>query len=155
MRTRRCSPRRSAPSASAPGLGIYTTWSTSSATESFDPAAAVTLAVLKQKCEFKRIGVPTFAALAGATEELLADWQAMLGHQLPVLPPFESFWEALPEFFRWLEGGAEPAPLEAAPLRADEEVVRPAVAPCAARACGALPSSRPSGLPRRTGSVWT
>ena len=93
----------------------------------FRPAAAVTLTVLKQKCEFKRIGVPTLAALAGATEELVADWQAMLGHQLPVLPPFESFWEALPEFFRWLEDGAEPAPLVAAPLRADEEVVRPAV----------------------------
>jgi len=93
----------------------------------FRPAAAVTLDVLKQKCGFKRIGVPTLAALAGATEELLADWQAMLGHQLPVLPPFESFWDALPEFFRWLEGGAEPARLVTAPLRADEEVVRPAV----------------------------
>jgi len=93
----------------------------------FRPAAAVTLDVLKQKCGFKRIGVPTLAVLAGATEELLADWQAMLGHQLPVLPPFESFWDALPEFFRWLEGGAEPARLVTAPLRADEEVVRPAV----------------------------
>ena len=62
----------------------------------FRPAAAVTLAVLKQKCEFKRIGVPTLAALAGATQELVADWQAMLGHQLPVLPPFESFWVLCP-----------------------------------------------------------
>jgi hypothetical protein len=83
--------------------------------------------VLKQKCGFKRIGVPALADLASATEELVADWQAMLGHQLPVLPPFESFWDALPEFFRWLEGGVEPAPHVTAPIRADEEVVRPAV----------------------------
>ena len=57
----------------------------------FRPAAAVTLDVLKQKCGFRHIQVPTLASLSGTTEELLADWQAMLGHQLPVLPPFESF----------------------------------------------------------------
>lgn len=93
----------------------------------FRPAAAVILDVLKQKCGFKGIRVPTLADLAGATEELVADWRAMLGHQLPDLPPFESFWNALPELFRWLEGGAGPAPLAAAPIRVDEEVVRPAV----------------------------
>jgi predicted nucleotidyltransferase component of viral defense system len=93
----------------------------------FRPAAAVTRDVLKQKCGFKQIEVPTLASLSGTTEELLADWQAMLGHQLPVLPPFEIFWSVLPEVFRWLESGAEPVPLAAAPLATDEEVVRPAV----------------------------
>jgi len=40
----------------------------------------------------------------------------MLGHQLPVLPPFEQFWESLKDLFRWLEG-AEIAPA-LAPLAA-------------------------------------
>jgi predicted nucleotidyltransferase component of viral defense system len=93
----------------------------------FRPAAAVIRDVLTQKCTFKRIAIPTAAGLAGATDELLGDWQAMLGHQLPVLPPFASYWEALPRFFQWLEGGTEAAPLATAPRRADEEVIRPAV----------------------------
>ena len=105
----------------------------------FRPAATVTLDVLMQKCGYKQISVPTLASLAGTTEELLADWQAMLGHQLPVLPPFESFWDVLPEFFRWLGGGAEPVPLAAVPLGTDEEVVRPAVG--ALRRAGILGSS--------------
>ena len=32
----------------------------------------------------------------------------MLRHQLPALPPVESFWGALPEFFRWLESSLAP-----------------------------------------------
>jgi hypothetical protein len=32
----------------------------------------------------------------------------MLRHQLPALPPVESFWDVLPEFFDWLESGREP-----------------------------------------------
>jgi len=71
------------------------------------------------------MAVPTLARLADAAGELLADWQGMLGHQLPALPPFESFWAALPEFFGWLESSAErPAPV-AAPIGAGEQVVRP------------------------------
>ena len=34
-------------------------------------------------------------------------WADMLGHQLPVLPPLNDFWDALPEIFRWMLGGAE------------------------------------------------
>lgn len=93
----------------------------------FRPAAHAVLDVLKSKCVFKRIEVPTFARLAGATDELLGDWQAMLGHQLPMLPPFESYWVALPEFFDWLQGGAPPAELANAPIAAEETVFRPAV----------------------------
>ena len=61
------------------------------------------------------------------TGELLGDWQAMLGHQLPMLPPFESYWTALPEFFDWLQGGAPAAELAIAPIAAQETVFRPAV----------------------------
>ena len=91
------------------------------------PAAHAVLDVLRSKCAFKRIEVPTFASLAGATDELLGDWQAMLGHQLPMLPPFESYWAALPEFFDWLQGGAPSAEPATAPLAAKETVFRPAV----------------------------
>jgi hypothetical protein len=93
----------------------------------FRPAAHAVLDVLRSKCAFKRIEVPTFASLAGATDELRGDWPAMLGHQLPMLPPFESYWAALPEFFDWLQGGALSAEPATAPIAADETVFRPAV----------------------------
>ena len=34
--------------------------------------------------------------------ELVTEWKNMLGHQLPILPPFEQFWEELPDMFEWL-----------------------------------------------------
>jgi hypothetical protein len=33
----------------------------------------------------------------------------MLAHQLPQLPPFDSFWQELPAVFAWLEQGQRPA----------------------------------------------
>jgi len=36
---------------------------------------------------------------------MLSNWEPMLSHQLPSLPSLETFWDALPEFFKWLEGG--------------------------------------------------
>ncbi len=94
----------------------------------YRPAAEAVLAILRRKCEFKQIAVPTFAALASATEELIGDWDAMLRHQLPALPPFDSYWSALPSFFAWLEGAVQPVPLlAAAPVAAEEQVFRPAL----------------------------
>ena len=57
----------------------------------FRPAAAAVYDILKRKCGSRRIAVPTLPSVTGAAPELLADWKAMLGHQLPMLPPFESF----------------------------------------------------------------
>jgi hypothetical protein len=91
----------------------------------FQPAAAAVLDILSKKCVFKEMAVPTLTRLAGAAGELLADWQAMLGHQLPALPPFDSFWGALPEFFGWLESGTAPPGPAAAPIGTGEQVVRP------------------------------
>jgi len=34
--------------------------------------------------------------------ELETEWENMLAHQLPSLPPFEQFWQELPAFFEWL-----------------------------------------------------
>ncbi len=92
----------------------------------FHPAAATVLDLLGKKCAFKGIPVPTVASL-GAAAELAADWDTMLRHQVPTLPAFASFWAALPEFFAWLQSGAAPPALATAPLRAGEQVFRPAV----------------------------
>ncbi len=48
----------------------------------------------------------------------------MLAHQLPALPPFETFWDVLPDFFTWLEGGAAPEVPASYALGADEEIIR-------------------------------
>ena len=73
------------------------------------PAAAVLLDVLGQKCAFKGIGVPVFAGLEPQRALLEGNWDQMLAHQLPVLPPFAAFWAELPVFFEWLRGGIAPS----------------------------------------------
>jgi hypothetical protein len=98
----------------------------------FRPAAATLVDLLARKCAYKRIPVPTFESLQGKLEELTADWQHMLGHQLPALPPFESFWNALPEFFAWMNnpevvGLAVPGMLASIHAVGDDELYRPAI----------------------------
>jgi predicted nucleotidyltransferase component of viral defense system len=93
----------------------------------FHPVADTVLDVLRRKCAFKGIPIPTFASLGGALEELTGDWDAMLRHQLPVLPPFASFWAELPQFFAWLEEGLALPVLTAAPLRPAEALFQPRV----------------------------
>ena len=70
---------------------------------------AAVLEILKAKCEFKGIAVPTLESLRASPQHgaLRADWEQMLAHQLPQLPPFDSFWNELPEVFDWLR--QEPA----------------------------------------------
>ena len=72
------------------------------------PSPAVLLDVLRQKCEYKGIALPKAADLDPFRGELEAGWENMLRHQLPALPPVDSFWDALPEFFTWLESGLAP-----------------------------------------------
>ncbi len=67
------------------------------------------------------------STIASFLQELQGDWQSMLAHRLLLLPPFESFWNALPEFFAWLESGLSPVVLQPPPISADEQVFRPAV----------------------------
>jgi len=71
------------------------------------PSASVLRDVLQQKCAYKASPVPTVDALAPHRQALEAMWGDMLGHQLPVLPPLNDFWDALPEIFTWIMGGAE------------------------------------------------
>lgn len=74
------------------------------------------LSVLQRKCAYKKVAVPTLAAVAAAEKiaDLRADWDAMLAHQLPVLPPIDEFIETLQDVFAWL-GGAKAPPLEPVP----------------------------------------
>jgi len=60
--------------------------------------------VLDEKCKYKNIPFPTIESLKqdARRTELEAEWDNMLAHQLPTLPPFTQFWEALPEVFDWL-----------------------------------------------------
>ena len=90
-------------------------------------AASNVREILEQKCGFKGIPVPTLAGLEPAREELAADWEHMLAHQLPALPPFESFWHELPGFFTWLAEAAIPTALEPFRMARGEEVLRPAI----------------------------
>jgi hypothetical protein len=72
-----------------------------------DPDRTIVIEVLREKCDFKRIAVPTVESIRGSplVAELRAGWEQMLRHQLPQLPPFEDFWRELPEVFAWLFAG--------------------------------------------------
>ena len=107
--------------------------------DEFRPDAVAVLGVLRQKCAFKGINVPTFETVGCAMDELVADWANMLGHQLPKLPPFESFWSVMPAFFSWLTSGVTARPAPAAPMESDEQLFRPAIG--LLRRAGAVGSS--------------
>lgn len=61
--------------------------------------------ILEKKCEFKSVSMPTLESIWNASTkgELISEWENMLGHQLQALPPFEQFWDELPNIFNWLD----------------------------------------------------
>ncbi len=73
------------------------------------PDRAVVMQTLQEKCAFKNIPVPTRGSLLteSARDKLLAEWEDMLAHQLPVLPSFDQFWAELPTVLDWLHNVAE------------------------------------------------
>ena len=79
-------------------------------------------AALVEKCATKGVPMPTFAALEGAATraDLETEWANMLGHQLPALPPFASFWAEIPGLFAWLDGD-EPTEMASMAAGADED----------------------------------
>ena len=70
---------------------------------------SVILSTLEGKCEFKEMPVPTMEIFRNRPEreELEAEWENMLAHQLPALPSFEHFWAELPKVMEWLHGIVE------------------------------------------------
>lgn len=81
-----------------------------------DPAPV--LSALGEKCRFAGVDVPDAVAIRGSPfrDELDQEWENMLDHQLPHLPPVDDYWAALDEFFEWL-AGAPRAVLPRAELR--------------------------------------
>lgn len=58
--------------------------------------------ILRTKCEFKGIGLISFADIEPKKEEFFRQWQQQLSHQVSVLSPIELYWDHLPNFFEWL-----------------------------------------------------
>ncbi len=85
--------------------------------EGINPDRALILTTLAEKCRFKGIDVPTMDTLANQPEreDLEADWDHMLAHQLPVLPPFQQFWDELFDVFDWLHETKEKEVLATVP----------------------------------------
>ncbi len=108
--------------------------------DEFHPAATVIRDALIQKCAYKSISFPTLEALAPLRDELEADWQVMLSHQLPALPPVEAFWSELPALFAWLEHQTQTAVMAAYPMGAGDVVIRP---PAGSIALPGMASSAP------------
>jgi len=77
------------------------------------PDPAKVLDVLKKKCSFKEIAVPDKDLFVNESlrDEPVADWESMLSHQLPALPPFEKYWSEIAAVFDWLYGRFEKAVL--------------------------------------------
>jgi len=74
-----------------------------------NPDRDLVLSTLEKKCSFKGIPVPTLSSLEDRPEreDLEAEWEHMLAHQLPMLPLFEQVWKELPGLFEWLHVAAE------------------------------------------------
>jgi predicted nucleotidyltransferase component of viral defense system len=72
--------------------------------DSIRPDRALVLRTLEEKCRFKDIPIPTMEIIDKKAErvEIEVEWENMLGHQLPVMIPFEQFWMELPRVFDWL-----------------------------------------------------
>jgi predicted nucleotidyltransferase component of viral defense system len=70
------------------------------------PNQSLILSTLDRKCTFKKIPTPTMETFQNqmAIAELEAEWENMLAHQLPALPPFDEFWKMLPEVLEWMHG---------------------------------------------------
>lgn len=84
---------------------------------------ALILKTLGEKCAFKEISVPNRATFQDRPEhdELEAEWENMLAHQLPALPAFGQFWQALPEVLEWLHGAE--AKISNAPMPLGRQVI--------------------------------
>ncbi|MBC8554314.1 MAG: nucleotidyl transferase AbiEii/AbiGii toxin family protein [Candidatus Brocadiales bacterium] len=87
-------------------------------------APGVIKTVLEDKCRSKNVPYPTLESIQNAQSkaELVSEWENMLGHQLQALPPFEGFWEEIPNILNWLEGVAEPVRLASIGAGKDEDL---------------------------------
>ena len=86
--------------------------------------------IFQQKCEVKGISAASPARiveLATASEDLRTAWRSMLAHQLPILPPFDSYLSRLVAALRWLEASTQHSSevLPSLPAKPEEVVLQP------------------------------
>ena len=89
------------------------------------PAPEVIQDVLRQKCSYKGIGLPAMSDMAVFKDAIEGNWEPMLSHQLPSLPPLEIYWDALPEFFDWLYAETRPSARALSSVAGEGEIYRP------------------------------
>ena len=80
----------------------------------YSPDPVRVLEFLARKCAFKNIALITLELVAAGQDLVIGTWEGMLRHQLPRLPPFAAFWDALPQVFGWLHShvrAEHPAPV--------------------------------------------
>lgn len=72
--------------------------------ERFRPNREKVLTILKKKCEFKSVDMPTLSLVnsLSAKEDLIVDWENMLMNQIADLEPYSYYWEQLSHAFSWL-----------------------------------------------------
>ena len=72
--------------------------------ERWQPENELVLNILEKKCEFKDVDVPTMAIVDSLPrkQDLAADWNDMLAHQIANLGPYDHYWDQLTSVFAWL-----------------------------------------------------
>lgn len=93
--------------------------------QDFQTAPQLIKEVLAAKCASKGVPIPTLESIQNATtkSELVSEWENMLGHQLQTLPPFEEFWDELPNIFGWLNETYKAPALAEIPIKAEQKTV--------------------------------
>jgi predicted nucleotidyltransferase component of viral defense system len=94
-------------------------------------AAGLVREVLHEKCGSRGVIVPTMATVEQSPHRtaLISEWGNMLAHQLPALPPFETYWAELADLFAWLEGKLAEQQLEVVQVHAPGEEIEEDWAP--------------------------
>jgi predicted nucleotidyltransferase component of viral defense system len=91
----------------------------------YRPEPARVRQILGRKCAFKQIGMITLEMVHAAKDAVTGTWEGMLRHQLPELPPFESFWSELDDVFAWLDRGMARPIVRPAPALGAGQLMRP------------------------------
>lgn len=70
----------------------------------WQPDNKLVLDILKKKCAFKGIDIPTMELIysSPAKQDLDADWHDMLAYQISTLGAASDYWKCLPDVFNWL-----------------------------------------------------
>ena len=91
----------------------------------YSPDPRRILELLTRKCAFKEIPLITLDLITAARDTVIGTWEGMLRHQLPQLPSFSSFWEALAGVFEWLHSRVVIERPPSIPMESGAEILNP------------------------------